>query len=184
MLLNTFILASAEGSAHAGFEAQAKQLGLNLPGLFAQMVVFTILAFALKKYAFDPIMIVLEERRKEIAASLENADRIKKELADAEVSRKEIMKKAQDQATQMIAEAHKAAAAQGEKKLQEAIAEAENILKKGREGIALDREKMLAELRKEIVGLVIETTAKVSGKVLSADDQNRLKDETVKQLVA
>ncbi|MES2309570.1 MAG: F0F1 ATP synthase subunit B [Verrucomicrobiota bacterium] len=159
-------------------------LGVNLSGFIAQCIIFVVLAFLLKKYAFGPIQEVLEKRRIEIAESLSNADKIKKELAEAESTRKELIKKAQDQASLMISEAQKRATEQGEKKLQEAVAEAESVIRKGRESISLDREKMLADLRKEVVALVVETTSKVSGKVLSIDDQNRLKDETVKQLAA
>ena len=163
---------------------QLHELGVNWPGLIAQTIVFFGLYLLLKKYAFGPISEILEKRRIEIETSLTNAEKIKKELAEAESTRKELIKKAQDQASLMISEAQKRAAEQGEKKLQEAVAEAESVIRKGRESIALDRVKMLAELRQEVVALVVETTAKVSGKVLSIEDQNRLKEEAVKQLAA
>jgi F-type H+-transporting ATPase subunit b len=193
MNIFSLLLANTEHAAVEGAPAsgpveqigqQLHQLGVNGPGLIAQTIVFFSLYFLLKKYAFGPIGEILEKRRHEIEVGLANADKIKKELAEAESTRKELIKKAQDQAALMISEAQKRAAEQGEKKIQEAIAEAEAVIRKGRESIALDREKMLAELRKEITALVVETTAKVSGKVLSIDDQNRLKDETVKQLAA
>ena len=41
---------------------------------------------------------------------------------------------------------------------------------------------MKVELRKEVGRLVVATTAKVTGKVLTADDQNRLAEETSTQL--
>ena len=47
-----------------------------------------------------------------------------------------------------------------------------------------DRDAMMAELKAEIGRLVVETTAKVSGKVLSDEDQQRLIDETNKELAA
>ena len=43
---------------------------------------------------------------------------------------------------------------------------------------------MLADVRREIGRLVVETTAAVSGKVLTPDDHRRLAEETVKQLAA
>ena len=163
---------------------QLHQLGVNWPGLIAQTIVFFALYFLLKKYAFGPISEILEKRRLEIETSLTNAEKIKKELSEAESTRKELIKKAQDQAALMISEAQKRAAEQGEKKLQEAVAEAESVIRKGRESIALDRVKMLAELRQEVIALVVDTTAKVTGKVLSIEDQNRLKEEAVKQVAA
>ena len=43
---------------------------------------------------------------------------------------------------------------------------------------------MVAEVKKEMVDLVVETTAKVAGKVLTETDQQRLASETAKQLAA
>lgn len=184
----SFIIANTEPTATQSPVEQIGQqlytIGFNWPGFIAQCIVFVVLYFLLKKYAFGPIAETLEKRRVEIAESLSNADKIKKELAEAESTRKELIKKAQDQAALMISEAQKRASEQGEKRLQEAISEAEGIIRKGREGITLEREKMMADLRKEIVALVVDTTAKVSGKVLTGDDQNRLKEETLKQMAA
>ena len=62
--------------------------------------------------------------------------------------------------------------------------QAEEIIRKAGEATEADREKMMAELKAEIGRLVVETTAKVSGKVLTTDDQQRLIDETNKELAA
>jgi F-type H+-transporting ATPase subunit b len=172
--LFSLFLASAE---HEG-GSQMEILGINSSGLIAQFIVFGLLAFLLKKYAFDPILEVMDQRRKQIEQSLANADKIKKELAEAQSTRKDIITKANAEATALIVEAQKAAAIQGEKKLQEAIAQAEAVMAKAREATALDRATMLADLRREVSSLVIATTEKVSGKVLNADDQRRLTEET------
>ena len=67
---------------------------------------------------------------------------------------------------------------------QKAIKQAEEIIAKAREASEADRDAMMAELKAEIGRLVVETTAKVSGKVLSDEDQQRLIDETNKELAA
>ncbi len=183
MIQTLLLLAQAEAPSAEQVDIMTT-LGVTKSGLFAQIFVFLLLGWLLKKYAFGPIQDILEKRRIEIAESLSNAEKIKKELSEAESIRKELIKKAQDQASLMISEAQKRAAEQGEKKLQEAVAEAESVIRKGRESIALDRVKMLAELRQEVIALVVDTTAKVTGKVLSIEDQKRLKEEAVKQLAA
>jgi F-type H+-transporting ATPase subunit b len=43
---------------------------------------------------------------------------------------------------------------------------------------------MLAQLKREVGRLVVQTTATVTGKVLTAEDQQRLSAETEKQLAA
>jgi F-type H+-transporting ATPase subunit b len=135
-------------------------------------------------FAYKPILKVLEERRERIAESLANADRIKKELAQTEASRLEILNQANTQANKLIEEARAAAAKVSETETQRAIATAEQIITKAREAAAVEHERMLQELKREIGNLVVRTTAQVTGKVLTMDDQKRLIDETNKELAA
>ena len=162
----------------------ASRVGVSGPKLLSQIILFSILAYVMKRFAFHPIQKILEERRSRIEESLENAERIKQELAEADRTRAEVIAKANQQATQMIEEAQKSAALLGERKLQEAVAQAEAMLKKTQEAITLERQQMMTELKREIGRLVIETTSKVSGKVLTAEDQRRLNEETLRELVA
>jgi len=84
----------------------------------------------------------------------------------------------------LIEEARAAAARVLEQESQKAIATAEQIIAKAREAAAQDHDRMLAELRREVGRLVVDTTSKVTGKVLTPDDQKRLADETSRQLAA
>jgi F-type H+-transporting ATPase subunit b len=181
--MNTFLFL-AQVEEHAGSSNLAEQFGFSVAQLLAQVALFLIVLFVLKKYAFGPLLIMLEERKQRIAETLENSEKVKKELALAETTRKEILQKANDQAGQLIADAQKAASTQGEKRLQEAISQAEALIKKANEATSLEREKMMAELKKEVARLVVQTTGKVTGKVLTAEDQQRLNQEAVRQLAA
>ena len=60
----------------------------------------------------------------------------------------------------------------------------EQILTKAREAAALEHTRMLGELKREVGRLVIGTTAKVTGKVLNADDQKRLSEEAAREVAA
>lgn len=184
--MNSLFLTLAAAAEHGAPGAETlfldPKIGANLQGLIAQFFVFGLLAFALKKWAFDPIFAIMDERRKLIEGSLANADKIKKELAEAEATRKEIIHKANEQAQALIADAQKAAEAVREKKTQEAIAEALSIKQKAEEARVLEHAKMLADLRSEVAGLVVDTTAKVTGKVLTQDDQRRLASEAAVEL--
>jgi len=160
----------------------AETFGWN-PRLFlSQVVSFAIVAFLLRRFAYKPILTVLEERRQRIAEGLLNADKIKQELAEAEKRYAEIVAKANEQAQKMIDEARESSAHLAERKQQEAITAAEQIVAKAREAGELDRERTMAELKRQLGRLVVETTAKVTGKVLTADDQKRLQEEAARQL--
>jgi F-type H+-transporting ATPase subunit b len=127
---------------------------------------------------------VLEERRQRIADGLANAEKIKEELAKTEQARRQVLDTANGQATQLIEEARAAAARVLEQESQKAIATAEQIIAKAREAAEADHARMLAELRREIGQLVVKTTARVTGKVLTVEDQRRLIDDTNKELAA
>jgi F-type H+-transporting ATPase subunit b len=84
----------------------------------------------------------------------------------------------------MIEEARSSAQALADKRAQQAISEAEQIIAKAREATAIERQKTLAELKGEVGRLVIATTAKVTGKVLTAEDQKRLSEEAAREAAA
>lgn len=160
----------------------ATQFGLDWPHFIAQCISFTIVAIALYKLAYGPILKVLEERRQRIAEGLANADKIKAELARTEAMQREVLEKANAQANKLIEEARAAAARVQEQETQKAIAQAEQIITKAREATTIERAKMLSDLRREVGALVVQTTTQVIGKVLTPDDQNRLNEETRRQL--
>ena len=159
-----------------------ESLGVKWPEFIAQLISFSLVFFVLNKFAFKRIAVVLAERRQKIAESLAGADRIKSELAKTEADRQRTLADAGEQANKMIAEAREAAARVRETETQKAIAAAEQIVTKAREAAAQERSQMLAQLKREVGQLVVKTTATVTGKVLNADDQKRLAEETQKQL--
>jgi F-type H+-transporting ATPase subunit b len=158
--------------------------GFNAWLFFSQVISFCIVAFLLQKFAYKPILTVLEERRQKIAAGLANAEKIKQQLAESEARYQDILTKANTEAQKMIDEARTSAAALKEKETQRAIGEAEQIMVKAREAAALEHTKMLADLKKQVGRLVVDTTAKVTGKVLTNDDQKRINEEAAKQVAA
>ena len=162
----------------------ARTFGLDLPHFAAQCISFAIVAFILHRYAYKPILTVLEERKKRIKESLDNAEKIKQELSSTQTKAQEILVQAGQQASKLIEEARAAAAKVQEQETQKAIATAQSIVDKARQATQAEHARMLAELRREVGRLVVDTTAKVTGKVLTLDDQKRLAEETNKELAA
>ena len=181
-------LLAAEGGIVDSLAESARRtgetFGWNAWLFFSQIISFLIVAFLLQKFAYKPILTVLEERRKKIAEGLANAEKIRQQLAESEQRYQEILTKANTEAQKMIDDARASAAAVKEKETQKAIGEAEQILTKAREAAALEHTKMLTELKREVGRLVIGTTAKVTGKVLNADDQKRLSEEAAREVAA
>lgn len=158
--------------------------GFNLWMFLSQVVSFTIVALLLRQFAYKPILGVLEERRQRIAEGLLNAEKIKTQLSEAEQRYAEILSNANAAAQKMIDEARESAALVGERKQQEAVAAAEQIVAKAREASAIEHERTMAQLKRELGRLVVDTTAKVTGKVLTSDDQRRLQEEAARSIAA
>ncbi len=158
--------------------------GVSWPKFGAQAVLFVIVYVILKKYAFGPAVAMFEERRHRIEEAQMNAEKIKKQLAESELRCQEILRKANADAQRIIDEGRESSEAHTQKATQQAIKEAENIIARAHEAVVMDRSKMIAEVRAEMLHLVVDTTAKVAGKVLTPQDQERLAAETSKQLAA
>jgi len=177
-----FLLAEAGGGAADQIGEIAKTFGVDWSHLVAQIISFTIVAVLLHRFAYQRVLGILEERRRRIAEGLANAERIKEEVAKTELARQEVLAKANAEANRLIEEARAAAARVQERETQKAIAEAADIITKAREAAALEKSRTMAELRREIGRLVVQTTGRVAGKVLTPDDQRRLAEETTRQL--
>ena len=150
----------------------------------ANLINFTVVLIVLHRFAYKPLLQMLDERRRQIANSLKQAEQIKEELAKTQAARDEILFKANQTAQKMIDEARQAAEKFRDQKLNEALQAAQETLRKAQEAGRLEHEKMLGDLRREMVALVVATAAKVTGKILTPDDQKRLADETLRELAA
>jgi len=160
----------------------ADTFGWNWELFLSQVISFAIVAFLLRRFAYKPILAVLEDRRRKIEEGVLNAEKIRKQLAEAEKRYQEILAKANADAQRMIDEARESSAHLAERKQQEAIGTAEQIIAKAKEAAALEHERQMQNLKRELGRLVVDTTAKVTGKVLTPEDQKRLQEEAARQV--
>jgi F-type H+-transporting ATPase subunit b len=147
----------------------AQTFGVDWPHLAAQVVSFSIVCALLYWLAYTRVLDMLETRRRQIAQGLENTAKI-----DA----------AHQEAIRIVDEARSAAGRVKEQEAQRTRTAAERILLRAREQTRHQHDRMLAQLRRELGHLVVETTAAVTGRVLTADDQRRLVEEATRELKA
>jgi F-type H+-transporting ATPase subunit b len=162
----------------------AQQFGVYWPNLIAQVILFVIVYFVLRKYAFGPIVAMLEERRRRIEEGQLNAERIKQQLAAAQAKYEEILAQANTEAQRLLEEVRLSSERLADQKRQEAITAAEQIVTKARESLVQERARTMEDLKRDFGRLVIEATAKVTTKVLTPDDQRRLSEEAIRDLAA
>ena len=162
----------------------ARTFGVDWPHLISQTVSFAIVCAVLYRFAYRRVLSMLEERRQQIALGLANAEKIKLELARTETDRQAVLVQAHGESARFLEEARAAAARVLEQETRKAIATAEQIGIKAREAAAQDRERMLAELKRDVGHWVVLATTAVTGKILTAEDQRRLAKEAARQAAA
>jgi F-type H+-transporting ATPase subunit b len=173
---------AAAGGSEEGSGSILKTLGVDTPKLFAQIIIFLIVFLVLRKFAFGPVRQILDERKARIAEGEENLKKISKDLEDAEVKKGEVISEANSKAELLIGEARESAEVLAEKKREEATKEASAIVAKAHEAGALEQQQLRAELKRDVGRLIIDTTTKVTGKILNDDDQAKINEETSSQI--
>jgi F-type H+-transporting ATPase subunit b len=179
------VFALAVDQAGGGQVAEiARTFGVDWPHLTAQIVSFSIVCALLYWLAYKPVLTMLAARREQIAVGLANTEKINAALASIEAQRKAVVAGAHEEAKRLVQEAREAAKRVQEIETQRAVASAEQIVVKARDEATRERTRMLTELRAEVGRLVVQTTAAVTGKILTPDDHRRLAEETARELSA
>jgi len=177
-----FLLLLAEPNGGGQIQQIANTFGVDWPHLLAQVVSFSIVCVLLHRFAYKPILKILEERRRQIAQGLADTQKIKAELAQAEATCRDIVLQANGQATKLIEEAHAAAGRVQQHETQKAIAAAEQILAKSREAAAQEHARMLTELKREVGQLVVQAATRLTGRILTNEDQRRMAEDAIDRL--
>jgi F-type H+-transporting ATPase subunit b len=176
MSLDSLLILAAETESGGN---PLRVFGVHWAPFIAQLVNFFLICLVLKKFAYGPVMGMLEQRRTRIEAGEEKLKQVEAQIAASEKRTQEAIQEANERAKRLVEEAKESATAIGEKKTKEAAAAAQAILAKAEEAAKAERETMRAELKKEFGRLVTATTAQVTGKVLTADDQKRINEEAL-----
>ena len=180
--MNAVVLMAMENSG-GQIQKIASDFGVDWPHLLAQIISFSIVCILLQRFAYKPVLKILDERRQKIAQAQEDAKKSAAVLAQTELQRREILRQADERAAKLIEEARAVAARVKEEETQMAIESAQQIIVKSHEAAAQDHARMLEELKREVGRLVVTTTANVTGKILTPEDQRRLAEETASRLI-
>jgi F-type H+-transporting ATPase subunit b len=147
--------------------------------IFWEIVSFAILLLILWKFAFPPIMAVLDERERKIRDSLDEAERNR---AEAERKLKEYEAKlnaAAKDAEAILSQARERALRAAEENEQRMRADAERIKEDAAREIDHARRRAVAEIRTHTIDLALQVAEKVVGRSLTDADQRRLAEETL-----
>jgi F-type H+-transporting ATPase subunit b len=137
-----------------------EQLGINPIFLLSQIVNFLILAFLLRRFAYQPIARLAEEAR-----------------ANAESERQQILDQARAEAQGIVAEANQRGDDQAAKIIADAQAQAQALLEEARADAQAERDRMLGEVRGQISALAIAAANQIIGATLDERRQTELVNE-------
>jgi F-type H+-transporting ATPase subunit b len=151
-----------------------------VPGLMIWTIVcFAITFFVLRKYAFGPIQNTIDERRKRIRESVEEAERARTEARGLLEEHRALIGQAKSEAAGILAEARKVAESQRERAREEVEADRQRRLEETRKQIEAETVRALEQIRAEVAELTLIATEKVTGKVLDKEDHRRLIDDAI-----
>ncbi len=154
-------------------------IGINLPVLIAQTVSFVFLLLVLRTAIYPPVVKMLDERRARIQEGLSAADRGREQAAEAEKQAQAEIEAARREGQNIVAQAQAVSQRLQEEGRAAAQQQAEGILERARNEIALERDSAIAELRREFADLTITAAEKVIGQSLDRQAHQRLIEQAL-----
>ena len=154
-----------------------------VPGLMIwTLVCFGITFFVLKKFAFGPIQATIDERRKRIRDSVEEAENARSEARKLLEEHKKLVGQAKGEASEILAEARRVGDAQRERAREETETDRQRRLEETRKQIEAETVRALEQIRSEVAELALLATEKVTGKVLDRDQDRKLIEDAIGDL--
>ncbi len=179
LTLATPLLAQEE---HGGGAGGGGLFAIN-PGLIIwTWVIFLILLFVLRKWAWGPILGALETREKRIQDVLDGAAREREEAAQLLQEQRQLLEDSREQAQQIMAESRKASERLRAELLDEARKQKDQIVENARGDIERERDHALELLRREAVDLSISAAGRVLRREIDSAENRRLVEEYLASL--
>ena len=153
------------------------------PGLFLWTILtFLVLFGLLAKFAWKPLLAMLESREEMIRRALQDAEKATEEFERLQEESKHITAKARVEAQSIIAESRSQAEKVKDEILQDAKSKAGSIVQAAEEQIQTEKQKAIAEIRDEVVDLSLSVASKLIRRNLTSEDSQSLVEESLKEI--
>jgi F-type H+-transporting ATPase subunit b len=140
------------------------KFGIEPSLLIAQIINFGIVLFVLWKYAYKPILKVLQERQAKVKKSLEDAKAVELKLQKAEKMKQEKILEARTEAEKILDDAAQESENLRQQRLKEVQSEINGMKVHAQAEIVAQKAQALNQAKAEMVDLVISATGKVINK--------------------
>lgn len=159
-------------------------LGIDGKAFIIQLITFALAFWVLKKYAFGPIAKMMDQRRKTIEEGVALGEQMKKDKAALDAKVAEELAKARTEADGIIASAQESGRQVVRDAEDKATQKAAGILKAADERIASDTARARKQLEGEIVGLISDATEAIIGEKVDAKKDAELVKKALKEQAA
>jgi F-type H+-transporting ATPase subunit b len=156
-------------------------LGINIWSLVAQVFVFGVVLIVLARYAFPALTKTLGSREAVIREGIENTEKSRKELAEAQTRIEGMLEESRQQAQRLLAQANHAGEQLRTQIEQQAQERARDILAQAEKNTQQAVAQAKAELRREVADLAILAAERVVGKSMDTATNRQLVQEFVAQ---
>lgn len=174
-----WLLLAAVQEGESGFSSPFQ---VNFGMFFWTWLVFIVLFFVLKRYAWPPILRATEERERKIALQLEEAERLNAEARTSLEEHQRLLSGAREEAHRLLQEAKAAAEKEREVLLNRTREEQEHVLERAKQEIGAERDRAMAQMRREAVDLSLAAAAKLIETRLDDDADRRLVERYLSSL--
>ncbi|MFA7253944.1 MAG: F0F1 ATP synthase subunit B [Patescibacteria group bacterium] len=157
-------------------------LGIDLKLMIAQVVNFGILFFLLSKFAYKPIVKMIEERQTKVEQGLKDAEAAGKSRSEAEIDAEKIREQAYKDANEILKNAKEAANLEAGEIVKKASEQADRIMLTAKEEAASSKSKVLTEAKGEISSLIITALDKIVGKEIDSAQKEKLTRKAISEL--
>ncbi|MFN2483929.1 MAG: F0F1 ATP synthase subunit B [Candidatus Limnocylindria bacterium] len=148
--------------------------GVDLFKLAAQILNFLLLIYLLNRFAFKPLLRMIDERQATISQGLKDAEQAKRDRQLARAEREAAVDEARNEAQAMIARATKIAEDSRAETVAQARVEAERVTQRAREEIEAEKERAIREIRTEVADLAILAAGRLLHEEIDGPRQRRL----------
>ncbi|KML33404.1 F0F1 ATP synthase subunit B [Rossellomorea marisflavi] len=149
--------------------------------IIVQLVLFLVLLWLLKKFAWGPLMGIMQERENHIAGEIDAAEKSRTEASKYLEEQRELLKEARQEALALIESAKKQGDDQRSQIILEARQESERLKESAKREIETQKDQAMAALREQVASLSVMIASKVIEKELSVEDQEQLINDYIKE---
>jgi len=153
------------------------------PGLYIwSIVIFLVLLFLLMKFAWKPLLAMLEKREENIRQALVDAEKARDELANVKDDTEKLLNEARAESQAIVAAGKKNAERMKDEIVEKAQSKSNALINEAKKQIELEKDRAITDVRAEVVNISMQVAEKLIKKNLSKEDNLKLINDSLSNI--